>query len=1098
MRTRKRYKINFKKILVFTLAVVFFVSALNISAFAAEESGVLDGEQAVQDTSQTDVEISAEPTVEPSPSASAEPSVSAGAEPNAVENTEPSATPNAEVSAGPSAAAEPSEAPTAPEMNMLGKGKPEPRKYTVTYNSNGYFTAPSDSGKYTQGEEVTVLEGDKAAHDQSGKHVFIGWSTSKNDKMVNTSAQYQRLIASGRFYAGGDTYIMGNGSVTFYAVFGSTAVPEINPNPQPVAETFPATYYILKDGLTPPGDAKPDKPANYTKVGTGTILESTPVPVYNNTGDGILQYLVDIPDCSGLVRAGEAVRWYVVKYDASDGYHVDGVVYKQAIHHTVRFYDADGTSLLDSQTVEDKEPVNEYAYQAPSGYAFVGWYLLENGVKTDKEVVSASFERVSSSFDVYAKTVPVSEITLTANSDNSKIYNGSQQTVSGYTGVPEGLTITGVKAQGSGTDAGIYTVAFTQKNAVIKDANGRNVTDQYKIEYVTGTLTIGKAGLTVTAEDKTRMYGVENPELTYTLSGLKGSDTLEGIGLTPSISTTAAASSPAGDYPITVAGDAETKNYDVSYVNGTLKITNSNMLAVAATAYSGTYDAESHDGIIDVSPSIAGAEITYSTDGVNYSPDMPRFTDAGSYPVYVRAEAPNYNPAATRVTAVIGKASLTVTAEDKEKTYGEDNPAFTAAYSGFVNGEDETVLAGTLTFDSAANAASPVADYAIVPSGLESANYEITFVDGTLAVNPKNITVTPANAQKVYGSSDPLLNAAVDGLVGSDTLSFTVTRETGENVGKYGVRVTVESNPNYVVEAGTATFTITPKEITVTADNKTKTEGQADPALTAVVSGLAVGDRLQYKLGRDAGEMAGTYAIHVTPGSNPNYIVKTVNAVLTITAAPAEPATPVTPTTPTAPDAPAGGTTATPTGGATPAAGDTVTVPDSQTPLAGSEGNNNTDDNAEQEPVTIKDNQTPLAGGIGQASWALLNLILAIATGIIMIVLLIGYFFGKKKKEDKEDEAVQSRMARGEDGEEQGKLKRRGIIRLLSVIPTVVAIIAFILTENIWNPMVWIDKWTLLMAAIAIVQVIVAIFTKKSRKDKEDEEPEEGIHTEHA
>jgi len=635
MRTRKRYKINFKKILVFTLAVVFFVSALNISAFAAEESGVLDGERAVQDTSQTDVEISVEPTVEPSPSASAEPSVSAGAEPNAVESMEPSAAPNAEVSAGPSAAAEPSEAPTAPEMNMLGKGKPEPRKYTVTYNSNGYFTAPSDSGKYTQGEEVTVLEGDKAAHDQSGKHVFIGWSTSKNDKMVNTSAQYQRLIASGRFYAGGDTYIMGNGSVTFYAVFGSTAVPEIDPNPQPAAETSPATYYILKDGLTPPGDAKPDKPANYTKVGTGTILKSTPVPVYNNTGDGILQYLVDIPDCSGLVRAGETVRWYVVKYDASDGYHVDGVVYKQAIHHTVRFYDADGTSLLDSQTVEDKEPVNEYTYQAPNGYAFVGWYLLENGVKTDKEVVSASFERVSSSFDVYAKTVPVSEITLTANSDNSKIYNGSQQTVSGYTGVPEGLTITGVKAQGSGTDAGIYTVAFTQKNAVIKDANGRNVTDQYKIEYVTGTLTIGKAGLTVTAEDKTRMYGVENPELTYTLSGLKGSDTLAGIGLTPSISTTAAASSPAGDYPITVTGDAETKNYDVSYVNGTLKITNSNVLAVAATAYSGTYDAESHDGIIGVSPSVAGAEITYSTDGVNYSPDMPRFTDAGSYPVYV-------------------------------------------------------------------------------------------------------------------------------------------------------------------------------------------------------------------------------------------------------------------------------------------------------------------------------------------------------------------------------------------------------------------------------------------------------------------------------
>lgn len=75
-------------------------------------------------------------------------------------------------------------------------------------------------------------------------------------------------------------------------------------------------------------------------------------------------------------------------------------------------------------------------------------------------------------------------------------------------------------------------------------------------------------------------------------------------------------------------------------------------------------------------------------------------------------------------------------------------------------------------------------------------------------------------------------------------------------------------------------------------------------------------------------------------------------------------------------------------------------------------------------------------------------------------------------------------------------MKRKGIIRLLSVVPTVVSIIAFISTENIWNPMVWVDKWTVLMMVIAIVQAIVAIFTKKSHKDKE--KPEERIHAEHA
>jgi len=150
------------------------------------------------------------------------------------------------------------------------------------------------------------------------------------------------------------------------------------------------------------------------------------------------------------------------------------------------------------------------------------------------------------------------------------------------------------------------------------------------------TAVIGKAGLTVTAEDKTREYGKENPAFDYAASGLKGTDTAESIGLTVALDCAATKTSPVGPYDIVPSGAAETKNYLINYVNGTLTIKYSTALTVDAEAYNGTYDAESHDGIIGVSPSVASAEITYSTDGVNYSPDMPRFTDAGSYPVYVR------------------------------------------------------------------------------------------------------------------------------------------------------------------------------------------------------------------------------------------------------------------------------------------------------------------------------------------------------------------------------------------------------------------------------------------------------------------------------
>ena len=399
-----------------------------------------------------------------------------------------------------------------------------------------------------------------------------------------------------------------------------------------------------------------------------------------------------------------------------------------------------------------------------------------------------------------------------------------------------------------------------------------------------------------------------------------------------------------------------------------------------------------------------------------------------------------------------------------------------------MDGEDKTVLTGALTLGSTANALSPVADYAIVPGGLGARNYEITFVKGNLTVNPKEVTVTPANSVKVYGSADPALRADVNGLVGNDTLGLTVEREAGENVAEYVIRAAAEPNPNYVVKTETATFTVTPKAVTVTADNKAKTAGQADPALTAAVDGLVRNDSLNFTLGRDAGEDVGSYAIRVTLGENPNYIVTGTDAVLTITAAPVPVTT--TPAGPAAPAAPAaGGTTAAPAND-----NGTETVDNGRTPLAGGE------------KETVDDDKTPLAGGTGQASWALLNLLLAIATGIIMLVLLIGYFFGKKKKEDEEDEesAALTRRERGEEQERDDKLKRKGIVRLLSIIPTVVAIIAFILTENIWTPMVWTDKWTLLMAVIAIVQVVVAVFTKKSRKDKEDREPESGVYAEQA
>ena len=127
-------------------------------------------------------------------------------------------------------------------------------------------------------------------------------------------------------------------------------------------------------------------------------------------------------------------------------------------------------------------------------------------------------------------------------------------------------------------------------------------------------------------------------------------------------------------------------------------------------------------------------------------------------------------------------------------------------------------------------------------------------------------------------------------------------------------------------------------------------------------------------------------------------------------------------------------------------------------------------------PATITDSQTPLAM---DSSWALLNLIMTIITGIISAVLLVG-IFGKKEEENEEGEEVE--------------INRKRLARLMSLIPAIGAAIIFIITEDMSNPMVLTDGWTLLMAAILLIQAVVAFIAKKSKEDSDDEEMPEAMN----
>ena len=104
--------------------------------------------------------------------------------------------------------------------------------------------------------------------------------------------------------------------------------------------------------------------------------------------------------------------------------------------------------------------------------------------------------------------------------------------------------------------------------------------------------------------------------------------------------------------------------------------------------------------------------------------------------------------------------ALTITAEDKSKCYNGAvyGGGYTVTYDGFISGEDESDLGGTLGFSGAAITAVSPGDYTITPEGLTSDNYDISFVDGTLTIYslPAPVITGPAtvsiNTTAIYST----------------------------------------------------------------------------------------------------------------------------------------------------------------------------------------------------------------------------------------------------------------------------------------------------------------------------------------------------------
>ena len=171
-------------------------------------------------------------------------------------------------------------------------------------------------------------------------------------------------------------------------------------------------------------------------------------------------------------------------------------------------------------------------------------------------------------------------------------------------------------------------------------------------------------------------------------------------------------------------------------------------------------------------------------------------------------------------TFTINKAALTVTAENKTVTFGDDAPTYSVTYDGFVNNETNAVLGGTLAFDCGyVKNQSGVDEYTITPSGLTSDNYAITFTAGKLTVGKKALAadlIATIPALTYTGSAlepAPVVTFNEMTLVAGADKDYTVAYSNNTNAGTATVTITATENCNYSGSAS-KTFTIEKAEIT--------------------------------------------------------------------------------------------------------------------------------------------------------------------------------------------------------------------------------------------------------------------------------------------
>ena len=476
-------------------------------------------------------------------------------------------------------------------------------------------------------------------------------------------------------------------------------------------------------------------------------------------------------------------------------------------------------------------------------------------------------------------TITAAPLTVSAQAASREYGEANPEFAFTYSGWKNGETADVLTAKPAVACTATPTSPAGQYDITVSGGSAQN----YKLSYVPAKLTVTKAPLKVKADDKSRLEGTENPELTVTYTGFKNGETASVLDAKPVVTTTATKASAPGTYPITVSGGSA-KNYELSYENGTLTVQGGS-LTITAKSYTREYGDENPKFEFEVS----------GTATLRGTPEIvctaTKESPVGTYDIVVnKGSVENENVTFVKGTLTVTQAPLKVKADDKSRLEGTDNPELTLTYTGFKNGETASVLDEQPTVSTTATKESAPGTYPITVSGGKAKNYALSYENGTLTITEGDLLLTALSYTREYGEENPVFEFEQIGtakLVGKPAVSCEATKTSP--VGTYPIVIAQGTVENGRVSFVNGTLTITPAMLTVKANDANRAEGDPNPEFTLTYSGFKNGENEDVLTVKpvattvaDEQSAPGQYPIVVSGGQAQNYNFTYEEGTLTV------------------------------------------------------------------------------------------------------------------------------------------------------------------------------------------------------------------------